>query len=145
MSTYPIVELLGDGISAELSASVHTVADALPFTLAFQPVDLSDEARRREGRALFDEAERCIRDVGTAIKYPTATTEESPNRILRARLGFHVIHRPVCTIPGITTNFTRSIDGARAVAGVVEDSSPSGDSACGSSARNTTAVARSGR
>ena len=45
-----------------------------------------------------------------ALKYPTTTTEESPNRILRARLQFAVIHRPVSTIPGIETNFKRSID-----------------------------------
>lgn len=110
MTTYPIVELLGDGISAELSQSVHTIAEALPFQLEFRPVDLSDAARRARGDAVFDEAVARIREVGTALKYPTATTEESPNRILRARLSFHVIHRPVCSIPGIATNFTRKID-----------------------------------
>ena len=110
MSTYSIVELLGDGISAELSTCVHTLAEALPFELDFRPIDLSDASRRRRGEALFDEAEAGVRDVGIAIKYPTATTKESPNRLLRARLKFHVIHRPVCTIPGIETNFTKQID-----------------------------------
>jgi isocitrate dehydrogenase (NAD+) len=111
MNTHPIVELLGDGISAELSRSVHTVAEALPCTLEFQAVDLSDEARkRRGGAAVFDEAERAMRECGTSLKYPTATTEESPNRVLRSRLQFSVIHRPVCTIPGIKTNFTQTID-----------------------------------
>ena len=47
MTTHSIIELLGDGISAELSKSIHTVADTLPFELDFQAVDLSDEARRR--------------------------------------------------------------------------------------------------
>ncbi|MFT5052663.1 MAG: isocitrate dehydrogenase (NAD+) [Chlamydiales bacterium] len=107
---YKIIELLGDGISSELSASVHEVSAALPFELDFQQIDLSDENRRKRGSALFDEAETRIREVGTALKYPTATTEESPNRILRSRLQFAVIHRPVCTIPGIQTNFTKSID-----------------------------------
>jgi isocitrate dehydrogenase (NAD+) len=110
MPSYPIIELLGDGISSELSSSVHQVSEAMPFQIDFQPIDLSDENRRRDSGTLFDQAERAIRDVGVAFKYPTATTEESPNRILRARLQFAVIHRPVSTIPGIETNFKRSID-----------------------------------
>lgn len=110
MSTYRVVELLGDGISAELSESVHTLVEALPFEIQFEPVDLSDASRRARGEELFEETEERIRSIGTAIKYPTATTEESPNRILRARLAFHVIHRPVCTIPGIQTNFNQKID-----------------------------------
>src|SRR6185503_16909966 len=35
---------------------------------------------------------------------------ESPNKILRDRCQFAVIHRPVCTIPAIHTNFKKSID-----------------------------------
>jgi isocitrate dehydrogenase (NAD+) len=110
MSAHPIVELLGDGIAAELTASVHTVAAALPFELEFIPVDLSDENRRKQGPELFDEAEAKMRRYGTTLKYPTATTVESPNRLLRERCQFAVIHRPVCTIPGIETNFTQTID-----------------------------------
>ena len=110
MTTYRIVELLGDGISNELSQAIHSVAEALPFELDFLPVDLSDESRKRKGMVIFDLAESAMRDLGVTIKYPTATTEESPNRILRSRLQFSVIHRPVCTIPGIKTNFTKAID-----------------------------------
>jgi isocitrate dehydrogenase (NAD+) len=110
MTTYTIVELLGDGIAAELSASVRSVAEALPFDLEFQPVDLSDEARKRDAEGVFDGAVRAMLEVGTALKYPTATTAESPNRVLRQRLSFAVIHRPVCSIPGIETNFTQKLD-----------------------------------
>lgn len=110
MSKYQIVEILGDGISAELSTSVHAIARAMPFETEFIQVDLSDEARRKQGPKLFDEAESAMRHYGTTFKYPTATTEESPNRILRDRCHFAVIHRPVCTIPGIETNFTKKID-----------------------------------
>lgn len=110
MSTYPIVELLGDGISAELSQSVRSIAEVLPFTLDFQQVDLSDTARRKGGSRVFDDAVRAMTEVGTSLKYPTATTEESPNRVLRERLDFAVIHRPVTSIPGIETNFTRKLD-----------------------------------
>jgi isocitrate dehydrogenase (NAD+) len=107
---YDVVELHGDGISAELSRSVHTVAEALPFDIRFLPVDLSVENRDRMGEALYDEAEARIRLYGTALKYPTTTKNESPNQELRKRLQFAVIHRPVCTIPGIQTNFKENLD-----------------------------------
>lgn len=107
---YTIVELHGDGIARELSHCVHTLAEALPFTLDFVPVDLCDENRRARGPALFDEAEDAVMKHQVALKYPTATTVESPNKILRERCAFAVIHRPVHTIPGIQTNFTRTID-----------------------------------
>ena len=42
MTSYTIVELLGDGIAAELSQAVHTVEHELPFSLDFVAVDLSD-------------------------------------------------------------------------------------------------------
>jgi isocitrate dehydrogenase (NAD+) len=110
MRTHGVVELLGDGISPELSASVHRVAEVLPCRLAFHLVDLSEEHRRRAGPPLYDEVERRMREHRVALKYPTATTGESPNKILRDRFRFTVIHRPVASIPGIPTNFTKSID-----------------------------------
>jgi isocitrate dehydrogenase (NAD+) len=110
MKTYDVVELCGDGISAELSESVHAVAASLPFGIAFQPVDLSLESRERRGSELYDEAEERMRACGVALKYPTVTRDESPNQVLRRRLQFAVIHRPVCTIPGIPTNFTQLLD-----------------------------------
>ena len=110
MTTYEVVELLGDGISAELSESVHTLAQSLPCKLAFTPVDLSLESRARNGAEIYDEAEAAVRKHGIAIKYPTATKDESPNAVLRSRLQFAVIHRPVCTISGIETNFRQKLD-----------------------------------
>lgn len=108
---YTVVELHGDGISPELSRSVHAVAARLPFGLEFVPVDLSDENRRKRGdEVVYDEAEALMRKYQVSIKYPTATTQSSPNRVLRERCAFTVIHRPVQTIPGIETNFTRKID-----------------------------------
>jgi isocitrate dehydrogenase (NAD+) len=111
MKSYRIVELLGDGISPELSASVHQIAQALPFRVEFEPVDLSERARTR-GADPYDQAETAMRAHKVALKYPTTTTSEaeSPNKILRERCEFSVIHRPVQTIPGIETNFTKSID-----------------------------------
>ena len=110
MKTYRVVELQGDGISAELSQSVHAVAQGLSCRIEFVPVDLSEATRRARGPAVYDEAVAAMRRHGTAIKYPTATKDESPNKVLRDRCQFAVIHRPVCTIPGIRTNFKKTID-----------------------------------
>ena len=110
MSQHTIVELHGDGISPELSESVHTIADALSTDIVFQAIDLSQANREARGDALYDEAVETMNQHGVAIKYPTATTDESPNKILRERCQFAVIHRPVCSIPGIETNFTQPLD-----------------------------------
>ena len=110
MKTYRIAELLGDGIAAELSESVHRIAEVLPFGLEFEQVDLSVAARQADETAAYDKAVEAMRRLGSSIKYPTATTETSPNKVLRERCNFHVIHRPVMTIPGIQTNFTRDLD-----------------------------------
>ena len=100
-----VAELRGDGIGAELRASVHAVAAALPVEIEFDAVDLSLESRRRRGASLYDEAEDSMRRNRVALKYPTATEDESPNAVLRRRLGFSVIHRPVVSIPGVASNF----------------------------------------
>jgi isocitrate dehydrogenase (NAD+) len=108
--TYKVTELLGDGIGAELSRAVHTLADALPICLDFEPIDLSLENRRARRVKVYDEVVESITANTVALKYPTVTAEESPNQVLRRRLGLSVIHRPVYTIPGVPTNFRRELD-----------------------------------
>ncbi len=105
-----VAELLGDGISCELSESVHQVADALPLNLTFHPVDLSLESRRRDADACYEAALAAMRQHGVSIKYPTVTETESPNKVLRERCSFSVIHRPVATIPGVETRHQGSVD-----------------------------------
>ena len=108
--TYPVTELLGDGIGAELSRAIHRLAGALPVQLDFVPVDFRLENRRARGQAVYDQAVEAITTTGVALKHPTTTAEESPNAILRRRLDLAVIHRPVYTIPGVPTNFRRELD-----------------------------------
>jgi isocitrate dehydrogenase (NAD+) len=110
MGTYQITELLGDGIAAELSKSVHTVIDALPVTLEIEQVDLSLETRRKDAKGAYDRALASMLKTDATLKYPTATKEESPNKIIRERCKFSVIHRPCVTIPGVPTNFKKNID-----------------------------------
>jgi isocitrate dehydrogenase (NAD+) len=104
-----VTELLGDGIAGELRESVHAVAAALPFDLRFLPVDLSLENRERLGERLYDQAVESIVATRVALKYPTATRRESPNAVLRRRLDLSVIHRPVISIDGVSSNFKKNV------------------------------------
>ena len=106
----PIAEFQGDGISEELSQSIHRIAEDLPLDLQFQSVDLSLERRRAEPEAAFIEAEDAIRAHRVALKYPTITEDVSPNKVLRERFGFTVIHRPVSSIPGVETRHDGAVD-----------------------------------
>lgn len=109
MAVLEITELWGDGIGSELRDSVHTVAAALPLELRFCPVDLSLESRRRRGDEVYDETVEAMTRTRLAVKYPTVTERESPNAVLRRRLGFSVIHRPVVSIEGISSNFKQDV------------------------------------
>jgi isocitrate dehydrogenase (NAD+) len=109
MATYKITELLGDGISAELSKSVHTVVAALPVKLSIEQIDLSLE-RRRKDKGAYDDALNSMERTAASLKYPTATETESPNKIIRERCKFSVIHRPCVSIPGVPTNFKKNLD-----------------------------------
>jgi len=110
MKQHSIVEILGDGISPELSTSVHAVAATLPVKIDFRPVDLSLAARTRRKQESYETAKLAMSELGVALKYPTTTEGESPNKVLREFCNFSVIHRPVSTWPGVENNFKRTID-----------------------------------
>lgn len=63
-----------------------------------------------EAEKAYAEAEEAFARLGLAMKYPTITAKESPNAVLRTRLGFSVIHRPVRTIPGVRTRYAGAVD-----------------------------------
>jgi isocitrate dehydrogenase (NAD+) len=109
MPATKITELRGDGIGDELRAAVHSIADTLPIDLSFEPMDLSLPNRREKGTGLYDDVEAAMRKTRLAIKYPTVTETESPNAVLRSRLQFSVIHRPVISIQGISSHFKEDI------------------------------------
>ena len=110
MQSYKITELLGDGISVELSKSIHTVISALPISLDIEQIDLSLEARRKDAKGSYDKALASMIKTAAALKYPTTTETDSPNKILRERCHFSVIHRPCVSIPGVPTNFKKPLD-----------------------------------
>jgi isocitrate dehydrogenase (NAD+) len=109
MQSFEVTEFWGDGIGSELRESIHAVAGALPIDLRFQPVDLSLENRQRLGPPLYDEAVASAKRTRLAFKYPTVTKGDSPNAVLRRRLDFSVIHRPVISIRGISSNFKENV------------------------------------
>ncbi len=108
--TLHVAEFLGDGISAELSASVHQVAAALPISVRFHALDLTLESRRKNATVCYDAAMAGIREHRVALKYPTVTEKESPNKVLRERCRFSVIHRPVASLPGVPTRHDGKVD-----------------------------------
>ena len=110
MKHYHIVEILGDGISPELSNSVHQLAESLPFEVHFRQADLSLEARNRDRDAAYGETQDALTELKVALKYPTVTEEESPNKVLREFCDFSVIHRPVRTYPGVENNFKKMLN-----------------------------------
>jgi isocitrate/isopropylmalate dehydrogenase len=105
-----VAELLGDGISAELSQSVHQVAETLPLNVHFHPADLTLASRRKDADACYDQALAAMKRHGVSIKYPTVTETESPNKVLRERCNFSVIHRPVASLPGVETRHDGKVD-----------------------------------
>jgi len=104
-----VTELNGDGIAPELRDAIHALNEGLGSPVSFRPVDWTLE-RRESSTAAMDEGIECIRALGAAMKYPTVTQTESPNQVLRDRLGLAVIHRPCRTYPGVSTNYTGKID-----------------------------------
>jgi isocitrate/isopropylmalate dehydrogenase len=110
MKQHSIVEILGDGISPELSASVHEIASALPVRIDFRPVDLSLAARTTRRNESYEAAKHAMSELGVALKYPTTTEGESPNKVLREFCNFSVIHRPVSTWAGVENNFKQTLD-----------------------------------
>lgn len=110
MKTHKITELLGDGISPELSQSVHAVLKALPIKFDVEQIDLSLEGRKKEGKGIYHRTLSSMQKSEATLKYPTTTEKESPNKILRELCNFAVIHRPCVTIPGVPTNFKKNLD-----------------------------------
>ena len=104
-----VAELNGDGIAAELREAVHALNEAAGSPVSFHPVDWTVE-RRESSPAALDEGIELTRELGAAMKYPTVTETVSPNQVLRDRLGLAVIHRPARSYPGVSRNYTDSID-----------------------------------
>jgi isocitrate dehydrogenase (NAD+) len=110
LNTLHVTELLGDGISGELEASVAAIAKVLPLRLQFDKVDWSLESRDRNGNTILQRGIDSLKTTRVALKYPTVTSGISPNAILRRQCDFSVIYRPAISIPGISSNFKKNVN-----------------------------------
>jgi isocitrate dehydrogenase (NAD+) len=106
MAALEVTELCGDGIGPELREAVHAVAGVLPVDVRFESIDLSLARRRRGAAEVYDAAVASLERTRVGLKYPTVTAEESPNAVLRSRLRFSTLHRPVFSLAGVSSNFT---------------------------------------
>ena len=104
-----VAELNGDGIAAELRDAIHAINEALGSPVSFRPIDWSLD-RREASSAALDEGIEATRALGAAMKYPTVTQTISPNQVMRDQLGLSVIHRPCRSYPGVSSNYTGTID-----------------------------------
>jgi len=109
MNTIKITELLGDGIGPELRESVYAIADALPVDFEFIPFDLSLQNHESGDRELFDQVIDSMKETKLSIKYPAVTNVSSPNAVIRRMCNFSVILRPVISIKGTKSNFTKDV------------------------------------
>ena len=82
--SYKVTEFLGDGIAAELSQAVRTLAEALPIRLEFEPVDLSLQNRRARGATIYDEAVVSIVANKVGIKTRRSPPRKAPTRFKEA-------------------------------------------------------------
>src|SRR5690606_1185040 len=101
----------------------HALSEGLGIPVTFRPGGGSVE-RREAGTAAVDGGIELTQALGAAMKYPTVTKTVSPNQVLRDRLNLAVIHRPCRTYPGVSRNYTGTIDlhvGRVAAGGTYED------------------------
>src|SRR5215216_5299930 len=108
MDADTIVVLEGDETGQELlDEAVRVLArDVVGLELELRRYDLSLETRRATANEVVHEAAAAVREAGFGLKAATITPEGkddvgSPNRILRAEIGGHVIVRTGRRIPGV--------------------------------------------
>ncbi len=120
-------------LSLQMEASLNAIADAglsprdidgiIPYGLGavaedfitnFGIQDLRFSATTPMGGAsavaALQAAMAAIGAHKVALKYPTVTEKESPNKVLRERCHFSVIHRPVASLPGVKTRHDGKVD-----------------------------------
>ena len=99
MNSYSIVEMHGDGISKELSESVHTLAEALPFDITLDPVDISLESRTARGEAIYDQVmdkmnehkRKAIAKTLLSLSASESSVRKGPAQAVRAPHSSHYV------------------------------------------------------
>lgn len=101
--------LRGDGIGPEITESLQEVFAALKLDIEWVNIPCGEETLKTQNSAIPREAIEQIRELGVAIKGPTATPigtgHKSANVTLRKAIDLYANVRPCFSIPGVNTPF----------------------------------------
>ena len=105
----------GDGIGPEITDAVLRILEAADFEADYVFLEAGQPSLDKGGPAMPDATVQAIREIGTALKGPTATPvgtgHVSANVTLRKKLDLFANVRPTRTLPGVTTPFSeRDLD-----------------------------------
>lgn len=115
MAPRRIAIIPGDGIGPEITDAVLRILEAAEFAAEYIFLEAGQPSLDKGGPAMPDATVQGIREVGTALKGPTATPigkgHVSANVTLRKKLDLYANVRPTRTLPGVTTPFSeRDLD-----------------------------------
>ncbi len=110
MAKRRIAVLPGDGIGPEIMDATLAILEAVGFEADWVFLDCGEKALAAGRPAMPPETIEAIREIGNALKSPTATPvgkgHASANVALRKALDLFANVRPTRTMPGVTTPFS---------------------------------------
>ena len=115
MASRRIAIIPGDGIGPEITDATLRILEAAGFEADYLFLEAGQPSLDKGGIAMPDATVQAIREIGTALKGPTATPvgkgHVSANVTLRKKLDLFANVRPTRTLPGVTTPFSeRDLD-----------------------------------
>jgi isocitrate dehydrogenase (NAD+) len=103
--------LKGDGIGPEISDAMVRVVGALGLPIEWEEIPCGEQTLKSLGQAMPQAALDRIKDLGIAIKGPTATPvgtgHRSANVALRKELDLYANVRPCYKLSGVSTPFSQ--------------------------------------
>ncbi|MCB0076621.1 MAG: isocitrate/isopropylmalate dehydrogenase family protein [Anaerolineales bacterium] len=107
--THRVVVIEGDGIGPEVVAATKRVIDATGVRIDWIPAYAGSDIVEEYGTPLPDETIALIREVGVALKGPTATPIgkgfRSVNVAIRKALNLFANYRPARTVKGVPSRY----------------------------------------
>lgn len=105
----------GDGIGPEITDATLRILEAAGFDAEYIFLEAGAPSIEKSGVAMPDTTIQAIREIGVALKGPTATPigkgHVSANVTLRKKLDLFANVRPTRTLPGVETPFSeRNLD-----------------------------------
>jgi isocitrate dehydrogenase (NAD+) len=115
MTQRRIAVVPGDGIGPEITDAVLRILEAAGFDAEYVFLEAGQPSLDKGGLALPEVTLQSIREIGIALKGPTATPigkgHVSANVTLRKKLDLYANVRPTRSLPGVKTPFSeRNLD-----------------------------------